>query len=475
MNDGIIKKLKELGYNTMSPTWYDRIDYWNQWYRGNVSDFHNYRVFNGQEKQKLTRYSLGMAKTVSEDWANLLMNEKVKITLDGSKEQEFVDRVFFENDFLYNINELQEKGAARGTYAIVPHVNGASISANGQVVDATGIELDYITAERIFPLTWKGREVRECAFATIHNVGDVKYVYMQLHVLQGAKYAIINKLYRQSDGDTLREEPFDNVPGFEGVTDAPIFTCSDKPQFVIGRYNIANNIEENNPMGIPVFANAIDVLKGVDIAYDSYVNEFVLGKKRVMVKPSATKNDGGEPIFDPTDMAYYVLPEDIVNGTIIQPIDMALRTIEHENGLQDQLRMLSKKCGFGEQHYKFDQGSIATATQIVSENSTLFRTIRKHEIVLESFLDNLCRIILRMGNSYMNAGLNEDAEISIDFDDSIIEDKATERANDRQDLAAGIMNAYEYRMKWYNEDDKTAKAALPKMNGMTDEWQDEVE
>ena len=90
-------------------------------------------------------------------------------------------------------------------------------------------------------------------------------------------------------------------------------------------------------------------------------------------------------------------------------------------------------------------------------------------------MTELCRIILRLGNTAMNAGLNEDAEVTIDFDDSIIEDKTTERNNDRQDLAAGIMNPWEYRMKWYNEDEATAKKMLPKMEDMTDEEEEEIE
>ena len=87
----------------------------------------------------------------------------------------------------------------------------------------------------------------------------------------------------------------------------------------------------------------------------------------------------------------------------------------------------------------------------------------------------MCRIILQLGNIAMDARLNEDAKVTIDFDDSIIEDKTTERNNDRQDLASGIMNDWEYRMKWYNEDEMTAKKMLPRMEDMTDEEQDEVE
>lgn len=80
-----------------------------------------------------------------------------------------------------------------------------------------------------------------------------------------------------------------------------------------------------------------------------------------------------------------------------------------------------------------------------------------------------------MGNRYMEAGLNEEVQISVDFDDSIIEDKQTDFLRDMQLLSAGIMNDWEFRMKWMNEDEATAKAALPKAQDMVTEQQQEVE
>ena len=229
-------------------------------------------------------------------------------------------------------------------------------------------------------------------------------------------------------------------------------------------------------MGVAVFAYAIDQLKSIDITYDSYVNEFVLGKKRIVVQPEATKDINGRPVFDKRETVYYVLPEDrAADGNILQQVDMTLRTAEFNTGMQDMLNVLSSKCGFGENHYKFDQTSIATATQVISENSTMFRTIKKHEILLEQAITELCRILLRMGNHYMGAGLNEEVEISIDFDDSIIEDKGQDFNRDMQLLGAGIMNDWEFRMRWMNEDEATAKAALPKMQDMAKEPEEEIE
>lgn len=470
----VINILKSMGYSTVPASFYGEVAVWKSWYDGNVRSFHRYQVYNGLQHVDCRRYTMGMAKKVAEDWANLLLNEKVKITLEGKAEQAFFDEVCKANNFAVKSNEMQEMKSAVGTAAYVVRASGVSVDketgniANG---DGAALKIDYVTAPNIFPLSWENGIVKECAFSSAVVEKDTTYTYLQIHRLDdNGDYIIENKLYQNSlEAELSQVKSLENVPPV-------VHTGSKTPQFVIDRLNIANNVDNTLPMGIPAFANAIDQIKGIDIAYDSYVNEFQLGKKRVMVKPGAIKHDEtGEPIFDPNELYYHVLPEDVGSDSLIQPIDMTLRTAEHNAGLQDMLNALSSKCGFGENHYRFDQGSIATATQVISENSTLFRSIKKHEIILEAALVDLCRVILRLGNSVMGLGMKEDVEISIDFDDSIIEDKQTDFSRDMQMLNAGILSAWEFRAKWRNEDEKTAKAALPKMEDMTDEKEDEIE
>lgn len=471
----ITEKLKELGYSTVPEEFYTKVQEWKSWYEGDVKGFHRYRVRNGAGMVRCKRYTLNMGKKIPEDWANLLMNEKVKITLEGQKEQEFIDWVFEENNFRVKSNEMQEKAFALGTVAFIPRVVGMEATEEGPVPgSADGIVMDYVTVEHIWPLSWQNGIISECAFSSTVTVNGEDFCYLQIHHKVNGLYDIENRIYRYRNGNVDSEVALTDVAGFERVPQV-VHTESDRRQFVIDRPNIANNYDDNIPLGVSVFSSAIDVLKGVDVAYDSYVNEFVLGKKRVMVKPSATSYLDGEPVFDSDDLVFYVLPEDIQDGAVITPIDMTLRTQEHNTGIQDQLNLLSSKCGFGENHYRFGQGSVATATQVISENSTMFRTIKKHEIILEQVLTELCRIMLRLGNTAMNAGLNEDVEISIDFDDSIIEDKQSDFARDMQLLNAGIMNDWEFRSKWMNEDEATAKKMLPKMEDMTDEEEEEIE
>lgn len=476
MSSAVIQKLKELGYNTIPESFYSYVDLWKSWYEGKVKGFHRYRRYNGHKWTNCDRASLGMGKKVSEDWANLLMNEKVQITLEGRKEQEFVDRVLTENNFTVKANEMQELKNALGTVAYLPRVVGQEVSEGGEVIpgNASGIVLDYVTIEDIYPLAWQNGVISECAFTSVLTRDGHDYLYMQIHRKgNDGLYIIENRIFRY-DNEVLADEQLTNVRGFERIPPV-VHTGSDKRQFVIDRPNIANNINYQLPVGISVYANAIDVLRGADCAYDCYINEFENGPMMMMVKMPATKYEDGEPTLDDHDRRFYLLPEDAQQGNVVDTVAPTLRTSELNVGLQDQLNILSSKCGFGTNYYVFNQGVMATATQVISTKSDLAASRGKHQIILRSVLTELCQILLRLGNTAMNAGLDENIRISVKFDDSIFVNEETDRAEDRQDINMAVMNLWEYRSKWYGEDEKTAKERLPKIQDMGLDGEQEVE
>ncbi len=472
----VIGKLHELGYETIPEEFYSQVAVWKSWYMGRVRDFHRYKRFNGSKWVECERASMGMAKKVCEDWANLLMNEKVKIVAEGKAEQDFLDRIFTENNFWVKISEMQELKCAFGTTAYIPRITGQTLDEMGNISPGAGagIAIDYVTIEHIFPLTWQNGYISECAFDSQFFVDGHNYLYLQIHHKDAdGLYVIENKVY-QYDHEYLTDVDLADVRGFENIPPI-VYTGSDKRQFVIDRPNVVNNYDYLLPVGVAVFANAIDVLRGVDCAYDCYVNEFENGPMFLLVKMAATSWDTGKPTVSSEDRRFYLLPEDASGDSPVQAVAPELRSSQLNIGLQDQLNILASKCGFGEAYYKFDAPDMTTATQVISENSTLFRSIKKHEVILEQVLTELCRIILRMGNIGMGENLNDEVRIKIDFDDSIIEDKNSEFTRDVQLLSSGIMCDWEFRAKWMSESDDEAKKNLPKMEEMTDEEQSEIE
>ena len=150
---------------------------------------------------------------------------------------------------------------------------------------------------------------------------------------------------------------------------------------------------------------------------------------------------------------FYLLPEDAQNESTVQEMQATLRMQEHLTGMEMALSMLAVKCGFSSGHWELDrrQRTLRTATEVISTNSAEFRTLKKHEIVLEEAMIALARIVLKLGNLWFGMKLNEQVEISVDFDDSIIEDEDTAFDRDMKMLDKGILTKEEFRHRWTAE------------------------
>lgn len=472
----IFEYFKKKGIDTVDSSFYSKIGMWESWYRANVRRFHSYRVYRGAgHYERCHRKSLCMAKKLCEDIGDLLLNEKVKITIEDEATSTFVYSVLEDANFGVLGNEYQERKAACGTVAYVPFLANMTLDEAGRVLSAE-VKMNYVTAKNIFPTAWENSRITEVVFVFEKTYQRKKYAHLQHHRLEprhreggeepGFQYVIENTVVLCSSGagKELAPEEWNSIPYFEGLA-ARVETGSDEPQFVIDKLNIANNAAEDdaNPMGVALFANSIDVLAKLDLEYDSYANEFTLGRKRIFVAPEMLADINGAQVFDPDDTVFYQLPEDYFKDTkeAMHEVNMALRVTEHEDAINNDLNLLSFKCGFGTQYYRFERGAVATATQVISENSDMYRTIKKHEIILENVLKELIRCIIRLGQTANIPGLNIDTGITIDFDDSIIADKQTERQEDRQDVAMGVMGLAEYRAKWYGETEEAAAQKLP--------------
>ena len=470
----IFSYFRNKGIDTLNPTFYRQVEVWRSWYNSNVRKFHKYKVYRGNGTSvNCTRYALGMAKKVCEDMADLLLNEKVTITVSDQTTDSFVKKVLESNTWEELGNEYQEWKSALGTVAYVVYIKDAVVDEAGNMTGGT-VGINYVEAAHIYPTSWQNKVITECIFTFPKTYKRKKYVHFQYHRLEDVpgenrkQYVIENTVVENTTGagKELTAEEWEQIPAFSGLAER-IETGSDQALFIIDRLNMVNNADEDstNPMGVSLFANAIDIVRKLDLEYDSYANEFSLGRKRIFVAPEFLNNADGSPVFDPDDTVFYELPEDYFSQAkskeAIREVNMELRIEEHSKALNDDLNWLSLKCGFGTERYKFEGGGVKTATEVISENSDMYRSLTKHELVLNRVLIQLVKTIIRAGISAGISGLDENTDIVIGFDDSIIQDKEAEMQKDFQMLGAGIMRPDEFRAKWMGETLEEARKNLP--------------
>lgn len=446
--------------------YYTNIGEWLEWYRGNVKSFHSIKVSNGLTTPTREIYALKMAKRVCEDWASSMLNEDVNIVVNSNNKKSSIfvqgskgnNGVLGSNNFDVLLSQTIEQMFALGTSALIIDLDNIAVDEQGNVVDGSKatIKLKSVNATRIIPISWSNGVVTEASFVSelVHS-GKTYYV-VSSHIKEDDGYVIYNDLI-----DTNYKTASLNINLLPVLR-----TKSLKPLFYIMKTNIANNIDLDSPMGLSIYANAIDTLKGCDIAYDCCLREVITGQRIVMMnKCLLTTDDSGRPIapqdVKQTYMQFFGDDAQSDVSEFIKEFHPTLNTDALDKELQNQLNMLSSKVGLGSNYYRFDSSSgVVTATEYVGERNDFMRNAVKISKSIKIVLKDLVLGILFVGKNILGANVDDNAKIDITLSDGVVEDDTKEREQDRQDVRDGIMTKAEYRAKWYGETIEEAKAVI---------------
>ena len=458
--EDVANTLRKKNINLVVGDIYDYQCLWKSWYRGSVADFHYYKEVVAGKEVQLERLTMNMAKKNCEDIAKLLWTEKTKIELDTPEATQRLWNVLDskENSFTVNFPIFIEKSLALGTGVLIEYTN-----EEGKTI------IDYVLGDVVIPYKFTNSYIT--GIITISRFSEKSknktwyYTHITYHEYDGSIYKTINELYRSDSQTELGKQINfnDRYPNIKQLTEIE----TDTPRFQIFRPNLANNIDISSPMGISIFANSIDRYKALDMKYDSFFKEFKLGKKRILVDPTAMKaslttdtegNVHQVQYFDSNDEAYVGING--MEGQPIKDIDFSLRAQEHIDSINADLNWLSSNLGLGGNFYQFSDRGLRTATEVISENAEAFRTKVHYDIVINDNIYDLVKVICEMESIPYKS-------ITITPDDSIIEDKNTETLRALQEVAQGIRSKKSYLMDIKGLSEEQAIAELEKIKAET--------
>ena len=456
--ENIQETLAKKSVNVVIGDIYDFMAMWKEWYRGNVNDFHFYNVklSDGRTAQK-ERRTLNMPKKVCEDFSKLEWSEKIEIKLDSPDATERLNEVLNskENAFKVNFSEFLEKEYALGTMVTVEY------QKDGKTI------IDYIDGDVVLPYMYTNNYIN--GIVTVSRTTEMEgkdkiyYTLLTYHEYNNGTYVTLKELYMSKNESELGKEMdfksvYPNVKEIESVK-------TEYPRFQVWKLPIANNLDTASPMGISILANHIDKFKSIDIKYDSFDHEFITGKRRVLVGKKAIKSE--VVVVDENDnpvlVSYFDTEDDVyvaIGGMDDQPvkdINFDLRVQEHIDGINMELNYLSAGVGLGTGFYQFDKTGLKTATEVVSENSDTYRTMVHHRIPIYDCLKDMISAICEIEGIPFT-------EVSINLDDSIIEDTNKIRQQALTEYNAGLISKAEYFRITRKLEDEAVEKYVTQMN-----------
>ena len=437
------------GADPVNASYYTKIREWESWWKGYSRPFHEFTE-NGAGGSPIRRqlYRMNMAKKICEDWASLLLNDGVRIGVGDEAGSAFVRDALEATDFIGEANKLIEKAFAVGTGAAILRIDGREAADGTFDPSSSSVSFDWVDAAHIIPISVKGGRITEAAFVSEGMLRGKEYVYLETHMLGDDGYVIRNDFFIRENGKMKLSEDTEFCTG-------EIRTMSRVPLFAILTPNIQNNIDGSTGLGISVYADAIDCLKGVDLAFNNFCRDIKLGGKKVFINQTLVSRDEYGNVFTPDDVAQQLFvtlgDTDFSDRAMITEHNPELRAAENAQAVQCQLNYLSFRCGLGTHHYIFetaDGRTKLTATQYMGERQDMRQNAAKHQKNVTLFIKDAVRALLWAASDVFGIDVDKNAPISVRFDDSYFSDSESERTRDLAELNAGVITLDEYRAKW---------------------------
>ena len=445
---------------------------WQAIYKGFYKAWHDVPVKTIRDPKGKRRVmsTMNAGKMACAQMARYVWNERCSISASMTNAPEddplnaFLQQVLTDNRFGTAFGDLLEKAFALGGCALKEWVEIPK-DKNGNDIGEGKVRIGYTMASQFVPTAWDNSRVNSAIFVSREARDGFYYSVVEWHRHDGTTYRVTNDLYRQPIKDG---EP-QNILGWWYPLNE-IYPLLSPDTTIYDVHNAffqyiwpfgANYADDNSPLGMSIYAPALNTLHGLDIMFDSLQREFVLGKKRIIAPARAMKVsagvNGGRPdrYFDADDEVWEALATDNPEDLKIYDNSVDLRIDPHLRGINGDLSILCAQIGFDPGTLSFDtQKGLKTATEVISENSKTFGTVKAHENIIADSLRQMVNAIFELAVHYgltyngqtIESLIAGGYEVTVKFDDSIIQDRQQDINQGTMLVGAGLMSKKRFMM-----------------------------
>lgn len=414
---------------------------WNQIYAGHP---------NWVDKDNHVK-TINFAKSVSSETARLACLD-LSIKVSGSARAVYLQSVI--DNMFGKIREYVERGCVNGTIILKPNGDG----------------IDCFDPQRFLPTEVDGNgNIRAGIFFDFYEQSKKYYKRLEYHrFADDGVYLISNRCFISESSTSLgTETDITKTPWKELMPDVGIENI-EKPLFAVFKTPMANNIDIASPLGMSIFAEAMEELKDLDVAYSRNAKEIYDSKRTVLADErlfdgKAIMVDGEIVRVKPKmpDYIRNVLSEGQEN--FYQEINPNLNTDTRVKGINNILSILAYKCGYSNGYFSFDSMTgIQTATGVEASQQRTIQFIKDVRDKLEITMDDLIYAIDKYADLYDLAPVGV-YEVEYGFGDicyNYEEDKKTWWGY----VTAGKVPAWMYFVKFENMSEDEAKAMQAEMD-----------
>ena len=304
-------------------------------------------------------------------------------------------------------------------------------------------------------------DIKGAIFAAYAEQGQERYVRLEYHRFVGALYVITNKAYRNQivgRNSTLGAKvPLKRVKAWANLQDEVSIENLEAPLFAYYRVPGANTIDPASPLGLSVFANAVEELKAIDVAFSRKGAEIEDSKHITFVGQSAVRYAENQNVKLPRFVKALGVGVSELDKSAVHEHVPTLLTEDRIRDINFDLSMAGVKCGFSEGVFVLDgQTGMITATQVEADDRDTIQTIKADRDALKVAVERAMKGADAMVSLY---GLAPFDRYKLDFNfGDITYNYEEDKANWKSYVTQGWVPAWRYFVKFEGMSEEDAKA-----------------
>lgn len=321
------------------------------------------------------------------------------------------------------------------------------LATGGMIIKPLGADkVQFVAANNYVPLEYDSRgRLRSVVFPDCKKLGSVYYTRLETHRLTSDGLTITNTCYRSYNSSTLGIEcALGEVAEWSNLLPYVNYPTMTRPAYGYYKNPLPNDIDGSHTP-ISIYAPAVDLLKKADKQACRLDWEFESGERAIYVDDSVINRDGS--IASHNKRLYRGLNIDVDGSNeLFSTFSPDLRQGDLIAGLENYKKAIELSVGlaFGDLS---DPANVAkTATEIKAAKMRKYNTVNAIQSCLTECIQDLVYAL-----AFYNGIVTSGYECTVKYNDSILTDEDSERAQDRLDVSMGVMSAAEYRSKWYGE------------------------
>ena len=360
-----------------------------------------------------------------------------------------------------------EYGVASGGFVLKPYIDGGNIA------------LDFVREGDFFPVSFGGPgRMTAVVYPEYKQIEKQLYIRLEYHEMMGGDYRIVNRAFCSKNASVMvnnilnigDEVPLDRVEEWAGLAPEVILRGVDFPLYAYIRVPLANNIDPYSPLGVSVYSRATHQIRDADVQYGRILWEFHSKETAVQAGREFFEKDryGNIKLPNGKERMFQIFGDTaggLQGHSLFNIFTPEIRDQSFYNGLNHMLQRVEFNSGLAYGTLSDPQNVDKTAEEIKSSKQRSYATVKSIQNATGRALKDLVRAMAFWAD-YGGLAPAGECEITTNWDDSVVIDAETKRQHDLEDVAAGIMAPWEYRMKHYGEDEETAKSRVPEPAGV---------